>query len=154
MVGGVEHGRSAGFTLIEVLIAVAVLAVLATGAGLAVSRGATRTASDAQTLQHVFLRERGLAIQGRSWRGVAVEPLGYRLARVSEGQWTLSDTRVSWRGRASTLLDGPAVLPGAHVIAFLPNGRTSAGHIDFTSRGGSAVRCTFDGWTGVTCDEG
>lgn len=141
----------AGFTLIEVLIAVAVLAVLATGASLAATRGPSVAVSDAAAFAEVFDMQRRLAVQGKARRGLVLEGQGYRHAQYRDGQWQVSERRLPWRGRAVPNISNRASLPGAQLVVFLPNGRTSAGEVVFSAGGAEPMRCTFDGWTGATC---
>lgn len=141
----------AGFTLIELLVVVAVLAVLAVGASLAATRGARGTGDAAQFAQS-YAAARALAVQGQDRRGLRITPRGHRVARRVDGAWTDTGREARWRGRVAFAPSGPVLDGEAPEIVFLPNGRTSAFSIRF---GGSpGVRCSSDGWKGLSCSEG
>ena len=155
--------REAGFTLVELLVAIAVLAVLALGASLALPRGAPPTESDMALFQRQFEQMRQLAITGQSSRGLRITPQGLQLARrqasaqtalldspeahsakASEPlpRWHVSARQQRWQGRVQFISQNSAgrapIGSGAPDIQLLADGRSSAFIIRFFPRSGSA----------------
>lgn len=153
----------AGFTLVELLVAIAVLAVLALGASLALPRSAPPTESDMALFQRQFEQMRQLAITGQSSRGLRITPQGLQLARrqasaqtalldspeahsakASEPlpRWHVSARQQRWQGQVQFIAHnskGRAPIgSGAPDIQFLADGRSSAFIIRFFPRSGSA----------------
>jgi len=153
----------AGFTLVELLVAIAVLAVLALGASLALPRGAPPAESDMALFQRQFEQMRQLAITGQSSRGLRITPQGLQLARrqasaqtalldspeahsakASEPlpRWHLSARQQRWQGRVQFISQNSAgrapIGSAAPDIQLLADGRSSAFIIRFFPRSGSA----------------
>lgn len=156
----------AGFTLVELLVAIAVLAVLALGASLALPRSAPPAESDMALFQRQFEQMRQLAITGQSSRGLSITPQGLRLARrqatsqanlladvlvgpeaqrPTSGQnqrWHVSARQQRWQGRVQFISQNSAgrapIGSGAPDIQLLADGRSSAFIIRFFPRSGSA----------------
>lgn len=155
--------REAGFTLVELLVAIAVLAVLALGASLALPRSAPPAESDMALFQRQFEQMRQLAITGQSSRGLRITPQGLQLARrqasaqtalldspeahsakASEPlpRWHVSARQQRWQGRVQFISQNSAgrapIGSGAPDIQLLADGRSSAFIIRFFPRSGSA----------------
>ena len=155
--------REAGFTLVELMVAIAVLAVLALGASLALPRGAPPAESDMALFQRQFEQMRQLAITGQSSRGLRITPQGLQLARrqasaqtalldspeahsakASEPlpRWHLSARQQRWQGRVQFISQNSAgrapIGSAAPDIQLLADGRSSAFIIRFFPRSGSA----------------
>lgn len=152
----------AGFTLVELLVAIAVLAVLALGASLALPRSSVPAERDMALFQRQFEQMRQLAITGQSSRGLRITPQGLRLARrqatsqanlladalvgpEASGQnqrWHLSARQQRWQGRVQFISQNSAgrapIGSAAPDIQFLADGRSSAFTIRFSPRSGSA----------------
>lgn len=144
-----SRGAQAGFSLLEVMVSVAVLAVLAVGVGLATGRGVSPTERDADRFRRAFDQNWALAITGRETRGLVLTGTGLALAQQRDGRWTAERVLYEWRSRAGFSGDRPAG-PGAPDIVLRPDGRSSAFSVVFTGAG-PRWRCTSDGWSEVTC---
>lgn len=133
-----------GFSLVELLVVVAILAVLAVGATIA---GGRLGSSDLARFRQGFDTARQLAIAGQQVRGLRVDPDALRSARYTAAGWQVSDSTVRLSGRATLRLTGPQGPREAPQIVLLPTGQSSA----FSIRFGQG-RCQSDGWSGLTCD--
>ncbi|MGR1580850.1 type II secretion system protein [Thalassobius sp. S69A] len=139
-----------GFTLIELMVAVAVLAVLSVGATLALGRSDGPGASAQSLFQQAHRNLRTLAITGQQIRGLRVEPRGMFPASHTPDGWKIAETRVTWDGQVvlSILRNhryGPASAPQ---ILYLPSGQSTPFTIQFPS----GIQCRNDGWSTLTCD--
>ena len=138
----------AGFSLIELLVAVAVLSVLTVGAVLATGRGGPDQGSDMARFEVLFDRARALAIEGRQARGLVITPDGVQMAQPGAGDWQVSRTVLPWQNRVAFLAPGARTGLNQPDIRLLPNGRSTVFSIEFDRTG----RCESDGWTGVSCN--
>ena len=152
--------KEAGFTLVELLVSIAVLAVLALGATLALPRGSAPAQRDMALFQRQFEQMRQLAITGQSSRGLVIGPEGLRLAsrqanpqaspqasqvdpqtdRPPRGQaqtWQISPRPQPWQGRVHFEPLTSQARSGIPDIQFLADGRSSAFRIHFSPRPGA-----------------
>lgn len=137
-----------GFTLLELLITVTILAILSVGAVLALGRGPGRD-SDMALFRQTHAQMRMLAIAGQQVRGLRIEPRGMTVAEYGPSGWSMAQTRISWARRAALSIafadqgavDDPQIL-------FLPSGRSTPFSLSFAGGG----QCRSDGWSTLTCD--
>ena len=140
---------AAGFTLIELMIAVTVLALLTTTVSLSVNRPQRGTGTDWARFEAVHERLRQQSVLSREVLGLQITAEGYRPLRRAGGTWVVTGDLSEWRGSVVVL----APFDGQVPVRFTPAGRTSAVRLRFED--GAQVRvCESDGWSPVTCDAG
>ncbi|WP_299421834.1 prepilin-type N-terminal cleavage/methylation domain-containing protein [uncultured Shimia sp.] len=139
---------SGGFSLIELLIAVAVMAVLAVGASLSVGRSQATAPQDQALFQHTFDQLSDLAITSGQSRGMKFTPKGMQLATSTAQGWNISDQVLRWRGQV-VVTSHPSA-SNAPEIVFLANGENTVFSIVF-SKESHISRCLSDGLLGLSC---
>ncbi|MEZ5714079.1 MAG: prepilin-type N-terminal cleavage/methylation domain-containing protein [Paracoccaceae bacterium] len=147
-----RRGREAGFTLIELMVVVAILSTLALGVALSAGRGGSRGESDLARFRAGFDLARALAIEGNEMRGLTLGPKGmqalvWRLG-AEGGVWTELGGPQPWRGRVAFAPRQPG-RAGEPDLVFLPNGRSTGFSVRFD--GDDSGSCESDGWAGLTC---
>ncbi len=141
-------GRDAGFTLIELMIAVTVLALLTTTLTLSASRPRGQAASDAARFEAVYRRLRAEAVLSRQVLALAVDAGGYRRLEWRAG-WHERGDAVHWQGEVAVLDPADFRAP----LQVLPSGEATPFRLRF-SQGGVVRICASDGWAPVTCAPG
>ncbi len=142
--------RTSGFSLVEMLVVVAVLSVLAIGTSLAVGRLNARQDVDQQRFLARFDQMRDQAILGHRTLALELRPNGMiEVARQENTTgWHDVGRLVRWQAQVRfnrrTAAQGPDIL-------FLRTGETTPFEIRFW-HGDRAKTCRSDGWTGVQCD--
>lgn len=144
--------QEAGFTLIELMVVVAIVATLALGVALSAGRVGQGGEGDLARFRSGFALNRALAIEGREMRGLNLGPKGmqvmvWRLA-AEGGGWQPLGAPLPWRGRVAFAARRPGG-GDAPDLVFLPNGRSTGFSIRFD--GDDSGRCESDGWAGLTC---
>ncbi len=142
---------TAGFSLIEVLVAAAVLAVLAAGVSLSVGREGDKTETDQALFQRNFDALAQIAIAGAQTKGMQFTPKGMQLATKRATGWDISEHVLTWRGRATVETDRRATTATEPDLVFLANGESTPFTIVFRD-GTDITRCKSDGFTGLTCE--
>lgn len=141
-------GGTAGFTLVELLLVVAALAILSVTAGLSVTRPATRAPSDAERLLALDAALREEALLSRRPVGLLVDEDGAARAAPSDEGWAETAAPREW----SAIADWAAPQDlGRKLLAYLPDGRNTPWEVVLRDE---AVprRCVSDGWSPATCD--
>ncbi len=136
--------KDAGFTLIELMVVVAILALLATTATLsAVRPGGVQ--SDAARFLAAVERQRAKAVLSRKFTGISVDGDGFAAVASSAGGWVEVGQGTDWRGSVS------GVLPER--IVFTPSGQMTPLRLTLSHRGRNVI-CETDGWAELQCRGG
>ncbi|WP_306131407.1 prepilin-type N-terminal cleavage/methylation domain-containing protein [Roseivivax marinus] len=146
-----RSGPPRGFTLIELLVVAAILATLATAAGLAVARPPAAEADAARFLR-VAEGVRRDAVAGQVWRGLDAGGGALRLWRLgADGTWQTVGAPLSLRGRVALRQVDVRMPTGAPDIVLAPTGEVSGFEVLFSGGRDAAVRCMAGGPTPVIC---
>jgi len=141
--------RADGFSLVELLLVVAILSILSVSAGLSVSRLTTAPPNDRAWLLAFDQTLREEALLTRRMAQVVVSEAGVRRvpdrAAGAAGQGDTGLVR-QWK----TPPDWIAPIGPDLRIAYLPDGRSTPVTVEFRE-GTGFVRCTTDGWTRLAC---
>ena len=135
---------SAGFTLVELLVATAVLAVLTVGAVLRL--GAAPPPSDMVRFERAYDMQQALATATRQRRGLYVTRQSLQVALWQDGAWVESGPPIDWQGQVvpDARLPGPRNRPD---VVILHTGQSTPIRLIFAGVGA----CESDGQTGLTC---
>ncbi|KMW59443.1 General secretion pathway protein H [Candidatus Rhodobacter oscarellae] len=137
----------AGFTLVELMVVVAMLALLSVSAVLSLSRPSAE-ARDWARFQALHDRLRAEATLSRQRIGLAVSATGVQ--RLSwDNDWQTASEPQPWHG-AVTLQTPPAA---EATIVFTPSGQTTPIRLQFKTPNG-ATQCATEGWGPLTCAGG
>lgn len=149
---GREAGRTRGFSLIELVVATAVLAVLT--AGVTISAVSRPGAGDAAVFAARWDMAQAAARLSRVRRGLdissqALTPMAWHPATATTpARWQEAGRPRRWRRPVRFDTRG-VVAQGQPEVVILPDGRSTAFSVAF--RGGG--RCESDGWTGLRCSD-
>lgn len=145
--------QDTGTTLVELLVVVAILAVLGVGVSLMAVRAPQAAPQQDQTrFRTTFTRLQDLSVQGQAVHGLQVSASGWQAMRRDGDGWQPLGQPQRWQGRA--LLSGGtrAYAPGGPQIVLLPSGQSTPFDIRFAAGADRARACRGTGWDGVTCD--
>jgi len=138
--------RDSGFSLIELMIAVAVLAILSTTVVLSVARPQSGSQSDQVRFQKTYERIRRDAIISQEVYAMTISDAGFQRL-VWRGSWQNVGTLVDWRGEVSVLQPFDRETP----IEFTPSGQATPVRVQFLENDQS-VMCVSDGWEPLKCN--
>lgn len=140
----------AGFSLVELLVVVAILAILSVGLTLRLTPEGNGPRADRALFQQHYETLRALAITSQQSRGLRVEARGMRRMDPVAGGWAQSDVLLTWRQGALLRLDQPGWADGPD-IRFLRTGQSTPFSIQF-GRGDTAILCSGSAWGSLSCD--
>lgn len=147
-------GRTVGFSLLELVVVIAVVGILSLGVSLSLSGGRSTGGypRDATRFESQYSALRDSAIHSRTPVALSVDPAGWQVMRRAGDVWQGEGPRVRWSGAAVFQRDLSAPVSPVPVpeVIFLPDGRSSAFSIRFTDAG-QVVQCSSDGWQGLEC---
>lgn len=162
MVRGIDLS-DAGFSLLELVVVVAVMAILSITAVFSVGRTHEPVLNDAARFQAAYDRQRDAAIFSRSTRAMALSLEGWQgleRADTEDGEtgWRPAGVVQRFKGEArfrgkNGAFDEEA-WEGEPVpdLVFLPDGQVTPFEVSFISTE-LVTRCTGSGWTGMSCDK-
>lgn len=143
-----------GFSLVEVMIVVAMLAVLGVGATLAIGQRERAARTDVALIRDIIAQVRTEAVVARQPRQMRFDAATVSVWRPGPGNtWALGQNH----SLSSSLDPEPgygAILDGAGAmrVTFLPDRRSSAFAVRLDT-GQGVWRCATDGWSPLECEE-
>ena len=146
MVRPVGNDPAAGFTLIELMVVVAILAMLTTTLTLSVNRPGVADLSDAKRFQAVFAQLRDEAVMSQQILGLQVDGQGFQRMRWQSGAWDDLGASGSWSGVVQVLQP-----TDRSPVEFAPSAQIGPLLIRFEA-GASVQTCRTDGWAGLSCN--
>jgi len=139
----------AGFTLIELMIVVALLAILTTSVSLSASRPRAGVESDVTRFQAVHERLRDQAILSRQTLGLKLSETGYQTLRWTGSGWIVTGADHDWRQSVAILRPFNLQAP----LQFGASGQVTAVQVKFSGSGQDFL-CSSTGWTKLSCNAG
>ena len=142
-----------GFSLVELMIVVAVFSLLSLGAVLAINLRDPRGSRDVAWLEQTFATARREAILTRREARFAISPTGVTRMAPGEDGWQPAGGESALDGLVTATAGYGALRDdlGRVIVALLPDGRTSA--FDLRLEAGRQVwTCAADGWGALACD--
>jgi len=140
---------TAGFTLVELMIVVAVLSLLTLSVTLGVNRPRVPGSQDWARFQRLHDRLREQAVMGQRTLGVQFRDTGYqRQVRTAAG-WQDEGPAGSWT--RPVRIERP--FGATDRVTFLPNGQSTPVRVAFAGADATQAEtvCSTDGWDPVAC---
>jgi len=140
---------TAGFTLIELMVVIAILALLTVSVSLGVNRPQSVNAQDWSRFQTVYKTLREQAVLGQEVLGLMLSRQGYQRMRREGAAWTNIGDPIAWRGKVQVQAPFDPDVP----VAFQPKGQSTPVRLRFED-GARVVFCECDGWAKISCVAG
>ena len=142
-----------GFSLMELMIVVAILSILSLGAMLSVgARGADRI-SDVTRFRGQYQDMRDQAVLSRQVLSLTLGAQGMQRWAYNGADWVADGPAIALRGHQQARPGYGAEVTGTgdlRIVA-LPDGRSSAFAVELED-GATSWRCDTDGWGELICD--
>lgn len=148
--GVAGHSADCGFSLVELLVVTAILAVLAIGVTLSMGKSATSQAEDLKMFEQRFSALRSRAIHGQKLEGLYVTARGFQGADRPLEVWQPTGRQQRWKDRVRFETRGAPSTQLLPSILFLPNGTTTAFEVIFQGNDPD-IRCASNGVAGLSC---
>ncbi|MCT8161674.1 prepilin-type N-terminal cleavage/methylation domain-containing protein [Pseudoruegeria sp. SHC-113] len=144
------EGRTGGFTLLELLVVVAVMALLSVGATLALGARGAAFPRDVARLEAQVRQATQQAVLWQTPYRLRVQAEGLSLERGGAASAQGVNTPVArWEsGRLRLLPNGAPLRTEA---LFLPSGASEALLFSLATANGARADCSGDGWGGFAC---
>jgi prepilin-type N-terminal cleavage/methylation domain-containing protein len=156
---GLSAGAERGFSLLEMVVVVAVIATLSVGASLSIA--ARGGAGDAPRLAETYAALRDAAVLGQEARGLRLLPEGWQVLLPREGGapgWQVSGAVQEIRAEARFEGAGGPILPAPPDgrpprpdIVFLPDGGVTPFEVVFVTDA-AVTACRARGLAGLQCE--
>jgi prepilin-type N-terminal cleavage/methylation domain-containing protein len=145
---------SGGFSLVEMLVVIAVVSVLAVGATLPLARSSATTGSESAALVETVRRVRDLSILSDATHAISIDGDGWRTERIipGAGQRTVPGFAHELRS-GLTALGRDAAETEAVRMVILPDGTSTPVRLQFHGNGGPVI-CDGTGGGDLTCRPG
>lgn len=148
-----RQDAAAGFSLVEMLVVVAVVSVLAVGATLPLSRSAPSTGSEAVQLVEAVDRLRTISILSDATHAISIDGDGWAVQRILPGEVSNAVPRLEHRTRSRvTVAAGPDGANSARML-ILPDGTSTLIRLRLDGEGGPVV-CASSETGGLSCRPG
>lgn len=152
-----------GFTLLELVIVVAVVALLSITTVFSVGRSSSSSGNDVLRFKTTYDQLRQAAILGREPKAMALRQKGFQALTYNNGHepagidWLeaskaqLFSGEVRFQGLAAPLIPGFEEGELTPDLVFLSDGQVTSFAVSFISLD-QVTRCTGSGWSGLNCE--